>query len=240
MYLSVIIPAYNEEKRISKTLFSVHEYLSKQNYLYEILVIDDGSQDHTVEVVQAISHKLSSISILNNIKNRGKGSVVRQGMLSAKGDICLFMDADNSTSIDHVERCFSWFSQGYDIVIGSLAAEETTISSGEPWYRILLGKLGNKFIQLVAVWGVHDTQRGFKVFTRNAVRDIFPKMTIDGWGFDVEILALAQKMGYSIKEIPIDWNNQSDSKVSFWAYPEVLWQTVKIRWNLWTGRYPIS
>src|SRR3989344_2756599 len=155
-----------------------------------------------------------------------------------RGELRVFTDADNSTSIDHVERMMP-FIGSHDVVIGSLAVPGAKIvqGGGEPWYRVLMGKLGNKWIQIWAVWGINDTQRGFKMFTAKATQAIFPKLTIFGWGFDVEVLALAKKFGFKIKEVPVTWDNDPNSKVNFWAYPQVLLQTLKVRWNLMTGQY---
>lgn len=238
MYLSVIIPAYNEEKRIRGTLLSVDKYLSKQSYDYEIVVVDNNSKDRTAEIVQDLSSKIQNLRLIHQLI-QGKGNAVVRGMLDAQGDFRLFTDADNSTSIDQIEKMWPWLEQGYDVVIGSLAVPGAKIvqGSGEPWWRIVMGKLGNKWIQIFAVWGINDTQRGFKMFTVRAVQAIFPRLTIFGWGFDVEVLALAKKFKYKIKEIPVIWNNPPETRVNFWAYPQVLIQTVKVRWNLWTGKY---
>ena len=175
---------------------------------------------------------------MNYAQNRGKGFGVRQGMLKAKGQYRLFTDADNATSIDHIEKMMPFFDQGYDVAIGSIALKDSLIASGsEPIWRRVFGKVGNLFIQIMAVPGISDTQRGFKIMTSRAAQDIFPKTTIDRWGFDVEMLALARKFGYKIKEVPINWKNDPDSHVGLKAYFQVLLETVKIRWNLMTGKY---
>jgi len=238
LYLSVIIPAYNEEKRIGSTLISVDNYLRRQNYDYEVIVVNDGSKDNTASIVKSLGLEIKGLRLLNNKENHGKGYVVRQGMLEAGGELCLFTDADNSTSIDHLDKFIPHIDQGYSIVIGSIAVAGHKVSSGsEPLWRRIAGKLGNVFIQIVAVPGIQDTQRGFKLFTAKAVQDIFPRLTIHRWGFDIEVLALARKYGYKIKELPVDWENDPDSKVGIKAYFQVLLETVKIRWNLMTGRY---
>ena len=169
----------------------------------------------------------------------GKGYAVTTGMLVAQGDYRLFTDADNSTSIDHLEKFLPYFEQSYQVVIGSLAVKGAKIlqGGGEPLWRVIMGKLGNKWIQIFAVWGISDTQRGFKIFTAEAAQKIFPRLTIFGWGFDVEALAIAQMFGYKIKELPVTWSNDPDSKVNVWAYPQVLLQTLKVRYNLLIGKY---
>ena len=238
MYLSVIIPAYNEEKRISETLKSIDGYLSRQNYDYEILVVSDGSKDGTSNLVRGLGSDIKGLRLIDNKENHGKGYVVRQGMLDAKGDLRLFTDADNSTSIEHLDKFLPYINEGFDVVIGSIAVAGHKVASGsEPLWRRILGKVGNLFIQIMAVPGVYDTQRGFKLFTEKAVQDIFPKLTITRWGFDVEVLALARKFGHKIKELPVDWKNDPNSKVGIKAYVQVLIETIRVRLNLMTGIY---
>ncbi len=238
MYLSIIIPAYNEEKRIGATLSDMARYLSNQSFSYEIIVVDNNSKDATAHVVRSFQSQMPQLKIVAEHRP-GKGRAVIAGMLAAQGEYRLFTDADNSVSLEHLDGMMPYFHQGYDVVIGSLAVKGARIVRGaeEPWWRVILGKLGNKVIQALAVWGVSDTQRGFKIFTARAAQSIFPRLTIFGWGFDVEVLALARRFGYKIKEAPVTWNNEPHSKVNFWSYPEVLWQTVRIFWNLHTGKY---
>lgn len=240
MYLSVIIPAYNEEKHIKKTIESIHSYLSNKSIEHEIVVATDGSKDSTNNIVNSMIRDIPNLQLLKYAQNRGKGYAVRQAMIKAKGDYRLFADADNATSIDHVEKMMPFFNQGYDVVIGSIALKGSIVAKGsEPTWRRLFGKMGNLFIQIMAVPGVHDTQRGFKMVTAKAAQDIFPKLTVDRWGFDIEMLALARKLGFKIKEVPISWKNDPDSASHprLAAYFQVLMETVKIRWNLMTGKY---
>ena len=238
MYLSVIVPAYNEEKRISETIRSLDVYLRRQNYDYEILVINDGSNDGTADLIKRLELEIKGLRLINNHKNHGKGHAVKQGILEGVGDLRIFTDADNSTSIEHLGAFVPYIPQGFDVVIGSIAIPGSKVASGsEPLWRRIAGKAGNVFIQILAVPGIHDTQRGFKLFTAKAVQDIFPKLTIDRWGFDVEVLALARKFGYKVKELPVDWKNDPNSKVGLKAYFQVLIETVKIRLNLLMGRY---
>jgi len=237
MYLSVVIPAYNEAKRIVPTLKSVFDYLKKQNYEYEVLVVNDGSKDNTAEIVQSFQSQVSSLKLIDNKQNRGKAKAVQQGMMAAQGDLRLFMDADNATTIDNLDKMLLHINDGYGIVIASIGIKGAEKIGEEPVYRRLLGQLGNLWIRFWAVPDIHDTQRGFKLFTREVTEKIFPKMLTFGWGFDVELLALARKYGYKIKEVPIVWKNAPDSKVNIWVYPKVLMQTVKIWWNLITKKY---
>ena len=238
MYLSIVIPAYNEAKRIGPTLQSVGTWLARQSFDGEVIVVDNNSKDTTVQVAESYAHQFSAIRIINE-RWPGKGHAVQAGMLAAKGQVRLFMDADNATTIDHFEKAKPFLDQGYGVVIGSLAVPGAAVVAGgaEPLWRQVLGKLGNLWIQLFAVWGVGDTQRGFKVFTEKATEAIFPRLTIFGWGFDVQVLAIARVKGFRIKEIPVTWNNDPDSKVNLWAYPQVLLQTVVVFWHRITRRY---
>lgn len=238
MYLSVIIPAYNEERRIGSTLKSIDEYLRRQSYDYEIIVVNDGSGDGTAQLVMNLESEIRGLRLINNKENGGKGHVVKQGMLEAVGELRLFTDADNSTAINHLDVFIPKISEGYGVVIGSIGVAGHKVATGsEPVWRRIAGKMGNLFIQIMAVPGIQDTQRGFKLFTAEAVRDIFPRLTITRWGFDVEVLALARKYRHKIKELPVDWKNDPNSKVGLRAYFQVLMETVKIRINLLTGVY---
>lgn len=240
MYLSVIIPAYNEKKHIKSTTESVHRYLSGKNIEHEIVVVTDGSTDNSDEIVRSMIPAIPTLQLISYPKNRGKGYAVRQGMLKAKGQYRLFTDADNATSIDHIEKMMPYFEKGYGVVIGSIGIKGAEVLSGsEPVWRRLFGMMGNLFIQVVAVPGIKDTQRGFKIVTAKAAEDIFPKMTIDRWGFDIEMLALARKFGHKIKEVPVRWKNDPNtaSHPRLSAYFQVLMETVKIRRNLLTGKY---
>ena len=237
MYLSVIIPAKNEEKHIKKTVQSIFDYLTSHNIEHEIIVVSNNSTDKTSEIVRQLTASVPTLKLIDyNIP--GKGGAVKRGMLAATGQFRLFTDADNSTSIDHIEKMMPYFDKGYDVVIGSIAIKGKKVSKeSEPAWRILLGKLGNIFIQIMAVPGIHDTQRGFKIVTAKTAQDVFPRITIMHWGFDVEMLALARKFGHKIKEVPVDWHNDPNSRVGFKTYLEVLLETVKVRWNLITGVY---
>lgn len=242
MKLSIIIPARNEENNIKNTLESTYSYLTSRNIEHEIIVVENNSTDKTVEIVKSLQNTIPTLKFIHFIikgAKPAKGYAVKEGMLRATGDYRLFMDADNATTIDHIEKMMPYFDEGYSVVIGSIAVKGATIASGseEDW-RKLFGKLGNLFIQIMAVPGIKDTQRGFKIFTAKAADDIFTRMTIFGWGFDIEVLALARKFGDKIKEVPITWKNDAvHSKITLKAYLQVLTETMKIRWNLMTGRY---
>lgn len=235
MYLSIIIPAYNEEKRLGRTLESVGEYLVSKNWESEVIVVSDGSQDKTVEMARSFADKIKNLRVIENKENRGKGYVVRQGMMAATGDLRLFMDADNATPITELEKFLPYINEGYGAVIGSLGITGAQFDKRKFFLRMVAGRAGNWFIQFLLLWGIYDTQRGFKLFTRRATETVFPKVIINGWGFDVEALALARKFGFKIKELSVVWADQEGSKIGFWAYPQVLWQVLKIRWRMWFG-----
>lgn len=240
-HLSVIIPAYNEEHRIKSTLEAIFNYLSRQDYSWEAIIVSDGSKDRTAEIVMEFISNKPDFRLIANTQNHGKGYVVRQGMLDAQGGFRLFTDADNSTSIEQIEKFWPHFHEGYDIIIGSIEVFGAKINENAQWYRRLLGKYSKYLIRVVAgLWSVHDTQRGFKCFTAKSARDIFSKTKIDRFGFDIEVLALAKRLGYKIKEIPVVWNNPADSKVTFKSYFEVLKDLLKIRFYLWSNVYKIK
>lgn len=237
IFLSVVIPAYNEEKRLPHTLDETLTYLEKQAYTWEILVVDDGSKDRTAEQVKALGISHSQVKLLQYGHNRGKGYAVRFGMTHAAGQYRLFMDADNSTTIDHFAKFLPLFEKDYDVVIGSRDIAGAQITVHQAKWKETLGDLGNLWIQFWAVSGIKDTQAGFKVFTAKATQDIFPRLTIDRWGFDVEALAVARFRGYGISEQPIRWVNDPNSKVSTSAYLQVLREVVQVRLNMWKGIY---
>ena len=236
-YLSIIIPAYNEAERISQALLAMDKQLTGAPYSYEMFVVNDGSKDNTAAIVRNLTKLVRNLKLIDLRENVGKGGAVRQGMLLSSGQVRLFTDADNSTSIDQFEKMMPFFKEGYDVVIGSRAAKGARLEPPEPWYKQIAGKMGNLFIQALVLPGIWDTQCGFKAFTKEATEQIFRASTIGGWGFDVEILALAKKNRYRIKEMPVRWVNDTRSHVNFMAYLHVLWETVTIRWKLWRGEY---
>jgi len=234
MWLSVIIPAYNEEKRIKNTLLEVGNYLAKQDYSYEIIVVNDGSTDKTLDIAEEVKSKIANLIIINNKKNQGKGFVVRQGLLNAKGEYRLFLDADNSASIEEIEKFFPYIKQGYDIVIGSRAIKGANIISAQPWQRKFLGNSYRLMVKFFAgLWDFYDTQCGFKIFSSKSVNDIFPKCKINGWSFDVEVLILAKKLGYSAKEVPINWSDSPGTKVKLKGMIKAVFDLLKMRWYTW-------
>jgi dolichyl-phosphate beta-glucosyltransferase len=237
--LSVVIPAYNEEQRLPRTLDDVLSYLANQPYKSEVIVADDGSTDDTAKIVQSRAGGAVPLRLVQHAdgRNHGKGAAVRRGMMEATGEYRLFMDADNSTTINHVEQFWPLFNEGYNVVIGSRGLKDSIIPVKQPWYRRLSGNIGNLIIRGLAVPGVHDTQAGFKMFTETCAKDVFPRLTIDRWGFDIEILAVARSLNYRIKEVPIKWVNDPNSKVKASAYLEVFGEVWRVRRNLRSGVY---
>ncbi|OGZ35622.1 MAG: hypothetical protein A3A94_02065 [Candidatus Portnoybacteria bacterium RIFCSPLOWO2_01_FULL_43_11] len=243
MHLSVIIPAYNEEKSISNTLLAVDNYLSKQNYSYEILVVNDGSKDKTGKIVENFKNLIKNLRLIDNQSNRGKGYVVRRGMLEAKGQYRLFMDADNATSVEHLEKIWPFLKEGFEVVIGSRDRKDAAGAKqavSQSFLKRQLGNSANLLIQLVAVPGIWDTQCGFKVFSAEAAQNIFSKCLIDRWGFDIEALALARRLGYKIAIIPVYWVNNPNSRVNWKGYLKTFAELFKIKWNLITDKYQLK
>ncbi len=239
VHLSVVIPAYNEELRIPHTLSQSIEYLKSQPYRSEVIVVNDGSTDATEDSVRKFSSHPVSVKLLAHADgaNHGKGASVRLGMMKAEGAYRLFMDADNSTTLDQIDRFWPFFKQGYDVVIGSRALEGSIVGVRQARYKELAGKLGNWFIRVCAIPGISDTQAGFKMFDGEKAEIIFSRQTIARWGFDIELLVIARSHGYPIGEVPIRWINASGSKVTARSYFEVLSEVWKIRQNLKAGLY---
>ena len=180
--LSVIIPAYNEEKRIAETLKNIDGYLQKQSYDYEIVVVVNNSHDKTVEVVNELEKTTIKKAFAMDLKEGGKGNAVKRGLLEkATGDIVMFMDADNATPISEIEKFLPYFEQGFDVVIGSRYTNPDLVKVHQPFYRIVLSRMSNLLIQVLAVPGIKDTQLGFKAFTSKAANEIFPLVTVLRW-----------------------------------------------------------
>lgn len=244
MYFSWIIPAYNEERRIERAIREVDAYLHSKNFPggYEIIVVSSASKDRTADVVLQLTAEFPRLK-LTEVVNLGKGLAVRHGMLSASGEIRLFADADNSTPPRYFDDMVPLFARGYDVVISSRDPKDAPGASRdvkEPWYREFLANLGNLVIQTFGVWGVWDTQNGFKAFTAKAAQGIFSRSRIHGWAFDIEVLALARRLGYPIGIIPVHWRHDPDSRLTIGVYLEVLLDVFRIRWNLITNRYQLS
>jgi len=237
--LSIVVPAFNEEHRLPPTLARLHAYLSAQPMRWEIVVVDDGSRDATCAVVEAAMATIPNLRLVRQTPNRGKGAAVRLGMLAARGQIRVMSDADGSMSPDQLPRLLApIIACTAEISIGSRYAEGAKSDVKQPWFRVLWSRLANKAIQRSLVPGVRDTQCGFKAFTAEAARDLFRLGRIDGWAFDLEILALARRAGYAIAEVGVEWTDDRRSRVNplkdMW---KVVREALTIRKNLRRGVY---
>jgi len=228
IYISIVIPAYNEEFRIRPTLNDIYGYMQNRNYEYEIIVVDDGSKDDTSKVANEYKTKFRNLKVLRNEVNMGKGYSVNRGMLEALGELRLFMDADNSVKISNLDSFINHIKSGNDIAIGSIEIGEGKVVDNNVWYRRGMGKLSKWLIRHTVAPYIYDTQRGFKIFTKSAVETVFPLQTIYRWGFDIEILAIAIKKNLKIKEISVDWDNSAGSSVNLGSYIKTLFELVKI------------
>jgi len=236
VYLSVIVPAYNEEANIACTLNSILEYLRGKPFAWEVVVVDDGSLDRTAEMVRGFPVKL-----LTSERNCGKGVAVRRGMLAAQGQFRLFTDADNSTSISEIEKLLPFAEEGWDIVIGTRRMRESTIEVVPPFHRHLLGEIYVSVSRLLTGVEVSDFNCGFKLFTARAAESLFSVQRMERWSFDVEVLFLAARCGFTIKEVPVRWAHvQSTSKVRPLSDGiRSLKDLLRIRYNYAVGRYKV-
>ena len=238
--LSVVVPAYNEERRIGPTLDSIEAFISGQEESTEVIVVDDGSTDATCEVVAASGY--SNVRIIRIDRNRGKGHAVRIGMLAASGDRRLFMDADGSTPIGELQRLQQELDGigGSGVAFASIAVPGAEVLRAQVGLRTAAGRLGNWLIQAIVLPGVNDSQRGFKLFSADAAEAIFPRCVVDGWGFDVEALVLANRLGFGTIEVPVSWTHVEDSRVTPLSYFATFAEVVGVRWRLLRGTYNLS
>lgn len=235
-FLTIIIPAYNEERRLPTTLPQVIAFAEQQPYPTEIIVVDNASTDRTAEIVCEAMRQHPIVSLLYQ-PIRGKGAAVRKGMLEGRGEYRFICDADLAMPIEQVNRFLPPACSGYGIAIASREIAGAK-RYNEPWYRHLMGRVFNWIVRLLAVPGIQDTQCGFKCFTRECAQAVFTAQVIDGWAFDVEVLVIARRRGYSIVEVPIDWYYGEGSRVNPLRDSVAMVQEVlRIRRNLRRGLY---
>jgi dolichyl-phosphate beta-glucosyltransferase len=235
-YLSVVIPAYNEQDRLPPTLVRIADFLKDWGRPHEILVVDDGSKDATARRAREAGGP--SVMVVSNEGNRGKGYSVRRGMLLARGERRLMTDADLSTPIEEVVRLVAKLDEGYDVVIASRALPGANIEIHQPWYRENMGRVFNKIVRLVTRLDLRDTQCGFKLFTARAAVDAFAAARLDGFSFDVEALYIANRLGFRIAEMPVTWRNDEATRVGvFRDSSRMFADLLRIRMNDWAGHY---
>ncbi len=211
IYISLIIPAFNEEKRITASLQKAVGFFENKGCSFEIIVVDDASTDNTVRAVKEFNGDIKVLSLKQNL---GKGAGVKTGMLAAKGKFRIFTDADFSTPVYETDRLLEHLDNGFDIAIGSRSLDRSMVKKHQPFYRETMGKIYNIFVQIFVFKGITDTQCGFKGFTAEAAEAVFSRQKINGFSFDVEILWIAQKLGFNIKQIPVEWYNDARSTVN--------------------------
>lgn len=232
MRLSIIIPAYNEAQRLPATLTAVYQWVSRQPFQVEIIVVDDGSTDGTAEYVRQSGFK---VRLIQQPRNLGKGAAIRTGMLSALGEWRYTCDADLSTPIDELDHLLSLTDRA-DVIIGSRRMPGSNVTKSQAWWKVRLGQLGNLAIQALAVRGIHDTQCGFKLFHQRTM-PAFSLQRTNRFGYDFEVLYLVRRGGWSILEVPVRWANDPRSTVTKKDYLITLGELVKLQWNRWRGYY---
>ena len=237
LLLSLVIPAYNEEKRIGSSLAQIIAYFQRNGYCYELIVVDDGSTDSTVEIVKERIARMQNGRLLC-ARHSGKGAAVRKGVLSAKGQYVFFTDADLSTPITEMDKFLEQLNQGYQVVIGSRKIAGANVELHQSWLRESMGKVFTWLTNVILTKNVSDVTCGFKGFSRSVAQKVFSRQQVNDWSFDAEVLFLAQKYGYSIKEVPVRWRNDPATKVNLlrdtiFSFLGLL----KIRVNDWEGKY---
>jgi dolichyl-phosphate beta-glucosyltransferase len=213
-FISIIIPAYNESNRIIQTITKIDKYLKDRIKDYEIIVINDGSHDNTSEIISTAKKKTGNLKLISYGQNKGKGYAIKQGVKAARGNIILITDADLSTPIEELEKLLIHYNNGYNIVIGSRGLTESNIIKKQPWWRETMGKIFNRLVRFMFSEEIRDTQCGFKLFKGDICKGIFEHSTVDRFAYDVEIIQIARELGYSIKEVPVQWIHSPDSKVN--------------------------
>jgi dolichyl-phosphate beta-glucosyltransferase len=236
-FLSLVVPAYNEESRLQTELPHVFDYLRENFSTWEVLYVDDGSTDQTYRKLIQASQTHPEMRVLRLNKNSGKGRAIRTGLQAARGDVILFSDADFSTPIEETGHLLKFVKDGYDIVISSRGVTGSKVEVHQPLAREITGKIGNAIVQTLLLLPFQDTQCGFKLFRAEAVHRILPFLRIDGFAFDIEILTIAVAQGLKIAEVPVIWRNVLESKVRFHHTLQVFLDVLKIRYEQAMGLY---
>ncbi|EKD46610.1 MAG: glycosyl transferase, group 2 family [uncultured bacterium] len=243
-YLSVVIPAYKEKERIGRNLLEIENFLSTKDFEYEVIIIVDGSPDNTADVARNYAKQVKNLRVISNDVNHGKGYVVRQGLLETKGKYVVFLDADGSTSITHVEKFLPELEAGADVIVGSRKIKGAFVQIHQPKYREFMGEGGNWLIRIVlGLWSFPDTQCGFKMLTGRAAHEVAGRMVVDRFGFDFELIIIAKELGFKIKQMPVRWLNEEGSTVSLTGpngFIQVLVDLFKTKLRLITGKYNIK
>lgn len=228
--LSIVIPAYNEAERLPASLRRVMQWLDESGWQAEVLVVDDGSSDQTVAVAEAFAEQDNRLRVLSLGRNRGKGAAVRHGVQAARCDLVLFSDADLSTPIEEVDKLAQAVADGADVAIGSRDVRDSHIEAHQPWYREAMGRTFNRIVQTLTLPGIKDTQCGFKLFTAPAAKAAFGHMSIEGFAFDVEVLFIARRLGFSIAEVGVRWINDERTTVDpVWDSARMLADVMRVR-----------
>ncbi len=239
-FLSVILPAYNEAERLPPTLENLFEELRQMSFEYEIIVVNDGSKDGTREVIKKIEAETKYLTLIDYEENKGKGFAVRKGMIAAQGTWRLFMDADGASPFSEFKKMMPYLNEEHGILIGSRFMRGAKVLVPQPTHRKTLGRLGNFLIRVLFLPGILDTHCGFKCFRSDAAEKIFERTKIDRWAFDDEVLLLAMKMGYPVKEIPIIWSDRREhSTFRLSDYIFAFFDVIKIKYWLATGKYNV-
>lgn len=237
MKLSIVIPAYNEARKIRATYSRLARFFGGKDYEVEYIFVEDGSTDGTLSILRDLKREDPAVRVIANERNSGKGYSIKKGMLAAEGGYILFIDADMSTPLQAFDD-FKQYIGGYDIIMGSRWRNESNIRIPQPWYRRFMGIVFYTIVKAFFLKGISDTNCGFKCYRNSAAKDIFSKQLMRGWAFDVELLYIAKKRGYRVKEVPVIWAHGRDSKVNLFVVPVLtLLELMRIKLNDWRGMY---